>query len=322
MTEIKSTYVLGWKKESSFGNSFTALAAGETACYEFGERNEASQINYRMDQRRFSLNSSRDYDAKSGGEFYLDLKLRFRLMDALPLFFALGTSSDGDDGGVKTHAITGMTPAQDLPSFVTHYEADDVDATSNLDKDIFGCRVNRLALRTEKYGAISVELDALGLDEADGNHITAGVALKPTAVDSVFHFKHCTFTYNSVDQAHLVGFSFSIVNFLEPVHVDRASNAIRAKYIDYKQDRLYQFSMVLYLKNKTLLDKIKAKSEETFSIPIQRTDADDKITITLSNATIESGPLQVPALNDKNLYTLVGHAKACSIAVRDSIANY
>jgi hypothetical protein len=323
MTELKSQYKLSWASESALGTTnqgaWTALAAGDTA-YLIGDYRDASIINLKSEQEPFRLTSAYSYDALGKKKLVIDLELNFLLMNGIPFYYALGAVSNGDDGGVKTHACSLVAPGTARPSFTLHYEATDVDSTSNIYKDILGCRVDEMILQGSRYGPIAVTLKCQACEILDSVHLTNDPALKATAVDTAFGFGDGTFTWNSNSQDHVEALTMRIKNNLKRTWVDRTTTYYRAKYIDSWEHQI-TWAMVLVLKNKTLLDEIKTATARTFSVAWQRTDADDKITTTLASSLAHEGMLQNPPF-EKNTYTLAGTAKTASTAVRDAIATY
>jgi len=323
MVEIKSLYKMSWAPESSLGNNgngaFTALTAGDTA-YLLGDYSEPLNINVKSEQTPFYLANSHNYDSLTKQQLSVDPQLPFLLMDGIPFKYALGACTDGTDEDVKTHSISTKATSADLPSFTLHYEATDVDGTSNIYKDVLGCRVDELILKAERFKPIHCQLNCIGLEFLDSVHLTNDPALKPTAVDKAFRFPGVTFKWNANTKNQLHAFTLRIKNNLKKTYVDRTTTYYRAKYLD-SWEQMITWACVLELQNKTMIDEIKAAAARTFEVTLQRTDADDTITITLSNSIARSAPLQFVPF-DRNTYTLAGITKTCTVAVRDAIATY
>jgi len=331
MSEIKTTYVCGWNFEATFGNNghgdFTAMIAGDTA-YLFGDYPDSPicSIIPEMSQSLIWRLDSRDYVALGQGKLLIKSKLQFGLMDGIPFYFTLGKTIDAGDGTPYTHAISGTDPDEDLPSFTLHYEADDPNSTSHLDKDIIANRVDKLKLSANRNEAVKIELELIGLEILDSVHLTNYPALKATAVNKVFRFGFGAWSWDNSNQDAVLAFTLLIQNNLKPQHCDRATNKHRAKYLDSFMDRIITWTLTLNLKNKTLFDEIKTNTAKTFTVTFTRevdkwgTD-DDVIVITLSNSIIQSGPLHATPYNE-NQYTLAGIAKTCTVQVNDLIQHY
>lgn len=334
VTEIKTIYGLGWHKETTLGHAWTALAASETACYKFGDHKDASTIKVEMLRNKFFKATSYDYDVLSSGELHINANINFRLMDALPLYFAMGKVAEGGGPGPHyTHTLSCLQQSDTaantlLPSMVVHYEADDPGTTSHLDKDFFGCRVNKLTLKSTAFQPIECSLHLKGIDLADGNHINAGLklmsmALVPleTGVNSMYLFDHCTYTWSTVPY-YLLGWELNLLNGLELEFADGQDPVFRAKYNSRKTNRAITFQMTIATENKTLMDEIRAQGERSLVITVQRLDATDKITLTLNPSSIEATELTMPAFNQKNVFQLVGYGKALSGVAIDHISAY
>lgn len=323
MVELKSIYKCAWAPETTLGDNgngaFTALIAGDTA-YLIGDHRDIISIPIKSDQIPFYLANSHNYDGLATQKLSLTPTIPVLLMNGIPFYYALGVSADGADGATKTHAITTKTPSQALPSFTLHYEATDKDGTSNIYKDVLGCRVDELILTAARFSPVVCQLNCIGLDIVDSVTLTTDPALRATAVDKAFNFGDGTFTWHGSPQNHIQSFSLRVKNNLQKTYVNRTAAAYRAKYLD-SWEQVISWAVVLDLKNKTWIDEIKAAVGRTFTIAFQRTDANDTVTITLANSVVETAPLQYAPF-ERNTFTLAGTAKTCAVAVRDAIATY
>ena len=333
MSEIIYDYELGWKAETTLGTNsngaYTALIAADT-CYKFGDINKLVSIRPEMTKTPFFKMNQRYRQDLSIGKFIVTTTIPFGLTSGIPFYWALGKSTDGTDGSVKTHTISGIDPTENLPSFVIHYEGKDKNDTSNYYTDVYGSRVNNFNLNANIYrNDVQCIMDIISQDmEHDGNSValTNSPNYKDTSTNSVFLFNKGTYTYDEggggdEDLDQIYAFNMSITNNIEPIWVDQVSDKIRAKYLR-PFNRIITWSYGILLKDGMLIDEVRSSTEKDLEINFERTDSDDNIIITLSDVIVKSAPIQVPELGEKNAFVVGGTAKDCSVAVRDAIAAY
>jgi hypothetical protein len=327
MSEAKTDQIISFLKESVFGNNFTVVPAGTTT-YSFGDFYETITFSEKYERTPIYDNQAVNPSSRTRGRLVLDLPLNFLLVDGQPLYYAMGKTTDSDEGAYYKHLIVKRDKTDELPSWVTHTESEDPGSVSSIYKDYFGCRVNEFQMTAIRHQPLIFNMGAFAVDfSTSGNKQTVTPTFKSAAgTEDIYHqayyFQNGAYTWNSGEITPILGFGFTILNNTTRRYIDRATTYYRPKYIK-GGDQFYVFTAILYLENKSFMDELKAQAEKTFEMTFTREDANDSIKVTLSNSVINSCPFNIqPRHEGDNTYQITGDALTCAIEVRDQISAY
>lgn len=244
---------------------------------------------------------------------------KFLLMNGIPLYYALGQSTNSTPS-YEQHDLTGVwsegNDKFDLPMFKLHHEIK--NGTTQV-HEYQGCKVNKLILSAVKDDYITCELGIIAKKAVfSGTELTTAPTFPTGTGSSPYKFNSGTFTWDGTDYTSIVGFTFSIITQIEPVHVHRDSDEEFPKYLLERQ-RAVSFSLSLIIGDSVFFTELLNQVSKAFTILIERSST-DSISISLTDCKVSQVGDVFRVKGGSFLYNVFGLARKCSVTVKDSIS--
>jgi len=323
---VKTTHVLSYLDESSYGVPATNPIVAATQTYLFGEFYENQELASPIPEIKPAYpQNSRDPSVIDVGPFALRKSLKFYMMNGIWLWYALGQNAAGGAAGHYIHTLTGCWAAGlnkfDLPSFTIHHE--EKNGTSKA-SEYYGCKIDTLTIEGKRNQALTCQIDYIASKVATGrNVLTTAPYLPQTPAATPYIFGKTELNWNAEGvSTEVQSLTFKIHNYLTPVPVHRVTDEHFAKYLR-EGDRSYELALTLVQSaddsNKWLDLLIAHLQTEDLTLAFPR-GTDDLITMTLSNNTVTLAQKIFKVKAGEYAVNLTIIPAICSVVVDDNIA--
>ena len=213
----------------------------------------------------------------------------------IPLYFAMGNSTNSDETSYYQHILTGLGIGDELPSILLHRQIGKGGiSTSAWASDCIGTKFDKFVLEGKENEALSFKASVVGKKVQNGVVSTQAFADPTGSIRKLWRFKGADLQYKSdTNIAHLMSFSIGIDNGLQQIKT-RAGG----KYLEFlhEGDHIkYQLSFGYLLEDYTVLDDFLSATERTHTLELERGgDPNDSFLCSFDTSIIKSFKVQAP----------------------------
>lgn len=317
---VKQTHLLSYLRETTFGSN---TIAADTQTYKLGHFFKSQVLpSPQCDVRSISHLNDRDASYLISGMHRLKSDMQFYMVNALPLYYAMGQSTNTDKTTYWEHAISGVWAAGankfDLPSFTLHHEA--TDGTTEYVREYFGNKVDRVNIIAQRNKPVICEMGLLASSlVATGNELTTAPIFPATKNEKPWVGNNFTLTWDDGSVTTVESFNIGIQNNLQPIWVD---NTRLPKYI-FEGDRKYMVNLNLTISenNNIFINRVLDQVAKTLVIKMTRA-THDFMQFTFADSVVVSQNESVHFISEGLFFVpIVIMPKTCTIAIEDNIAN-
>ena len=319
---IKTKHRLGFKQEGFATYGVSPITATNIQTYKIGNISEDQDLPMPvMNFNPLSYHNDRDISILDSGIFSLSRKLSFELVNAIPLYLAMGQSANTTPS-YEQHVISGVWDSGankfNLPSFTLHHEQRNGDV---LVSEYLGCKVNSINIMGQLHKEIECEMVIMSNKFVKTGCYVLGITpIFPTvAVEKPYPFYGMIFEWAEELVGTIQSINIGIQNNLEPKYFYRETNEEFPKEIR-ERERIYGFNLNTIPENNTFLDNLIDQIEKGFDITLLR-GTNDEIKFAFSGCKIASHGERFKVRGGKYIIPVIGQPRKCEITAKDTITS-